>query len=49
MYSKLEIVCIFIAYCVITDKLKIHIHSVCQGLSKDHGDFKEKGLVLALA
>lgn len=49
MYSKLEIVCIFIAYYVITDMLKIHVHSVLQGLSKDHGDLKKKWLDLALA
>jgi hypothetical protein len=29
--------------------LKIHVHSVWQGLSKDHGDIKEKLLALALA
>jgi len=39
---KLEIVCILIAYYVITDMLKSHVHSVWQGLSKDHGDLKEK-------
>jgi len=49
VYSKLEIVCIFIAYYVIIDMFKINVHNVLQGLSKDHGDLKEQWLDLALA